>query len=328
MEGLCKLRVRESEKLKTVLGIVQHGDSPEESWTWLSQIEDNGEKKYRAAELQIRNFEGRTEIMRETAWSRIRRQKQREQRILGDCWQWKANGQCSKGDNCSCRHDMNKRAKPTQPNRSPRSSTRQNEKNASRTRSPRGRSPSGRMSRLSCKDYLKGTCTNPFCEKWHPPECLFFKSEEGCRFGEKCSYAHRQVEELPSKRSQKNGDKSAVATRQLVYVFKIWSRRSLHRSCGRAHTYWSHSDVFDSLKPCYVMLTFETRTHLGMICPVILISVTPLLQNLRTGLRRRRNGKSEVPGKQRGSWPKVCQIEWRDILLTFGDLVSACAINP
>ena len=30
-------------------------------------------------------------------------------------------------------------------------------------------------------------------------------------FGEKCSYAHRQVEEQPSKRSKKNGDKSAVA---------------------------------------------------------------------------------------------------------------------
>ena len=25
--------------------------------------------------------------------------KQRVQRILGDCWQWEANGQCSKGDN-------------------------------------------------------------------------------------------------------------------------------------------------------------------------------------------------------------------------------------
>ena len=93
--------------------------------------------------------------------------KQREQRCLGDCWQWKANGQCSKGDNCSFRHDMNKRAKSTQPNPSPRSSTQQNVKNASRTRSPRGRSPSGRMSRLPCKDYLKGTCTTPFCEKWH-----------------------------------------------------------------------------------------------------------------------------------------------------------------
>ena len=27
--------------------------------------------------------------------------KQRGQRILGDCWQWETNGQCSEGDNCS-----------------------------------------------------------------------------------------------------------------------------------------------------------------------------------------------------------------------------------
>ena len=87
----------------------------------------------------------------------------------------------------------------------------QNERNESRTQSPRGKSPSGRMSRWPCKDYLKGTCTNSFCEKWHPPECLFHKSKSGCRFGEKCSYAHRQVDEHPSKRSKKNGDKSAVA---------------------------------------------------------------------------------------------------------------------
>ena len=93
----------------------------------------------------------------------------------------------------------------------PKSFMQQNERNASRTRSPSGKSPSGRMSRLPCKDYLKGTCTNPFCEKWHPPECLFYKSESGCRFGEKCSYGHRQVEEQPSKRSKNNGDKSAVA---------------------------------------------------------------------------------------------------------------------
>ena len=72
-------------------------------------------------------------------------------------------------------------------------------------------SPSGRMFRLPCKDYLKGTCNNSLCEKWHPPECLFYKSESGCRFGEKCSYAHRQVDEQPSKRSKKNGDKSTVA---------------------------------------------------------------------------------------------------------------------
>ena len=65
------------------------------------------------------------------------------------------------------------------------SSSRQNERNSSRTRSPRGRSPSGRMFRWPCKDYLKGTCTNSFCEKWHPPECLFYEAENGCRFGKR-----------------------------------------------------------------------------------------------------------------------------------------------
>ena len=71
------------------------------------------------------------------------------------------------------------------------------------TRSPRGKSPSGRMSRWPCKD--------SFNEKWHPPECVFYKTKSGCRFGEKFSYAHRQVDEQPTKRSEKNDDKSAVA---------------------------------------------------------------------------------------------------------------------
>ena len=138
--------------------------------------------------------------------------KQRVQRILGDCWQWESNGQCVKGNNCSFRHDINKRGKMTQSNASPNSFMRQNERKPSRSRSPRGKSPSGRMSRWPCKDYLKGTCNNSFCEKWHPPECLFCKTKSGCRFGEKCSFAHRQVDEQPTKRSTKNDDKSAVAT--------------------------------------------------------------------------------------------------------------------
>ena len=40
---------------------------------------------------------------------------------------------------------------------------------------------------------------------------LFYKTKSGCRFEEKCSYAHRQVDEQPGKRSRKNADKSAVA---------------------------------------------------------------------------------------------------------------------
>ena len=78
--------------------------------------------------------------------------KQREQRSLGDCWQWKANGQCSKGDSCSFRHDINKRAKTTQPNPSSSSSTQQSVRNPSRSRTPGGRSPSGKMGRLASKE--------------------------------------------------------------------------------------------------------------------------------------------------------------------------------
>ena len=41
--------------------------------------------------------------------------------------------------------------------------------------------------------------------------CLYYKTKSGCRFGEKCSFAHRQVDEQPTTRSKNNDDKSAVA---------------------------------------------------------------------------------------------------------------------
>ena len=216
--------------------------------------------------LRIENFEARNGNYETNAVVKNQGTKQREQRTLGYCWEWKANGQCSEGGNCSFRHDINKRAKTTQPKPSPSSSTQQNERNASRTRSPRGKSPSGRMFRLPCKDYLKGTCTTPFCGKWHPPECFFYKSENGCRFGEKCSYAHRQVEEQPSKRSKENGDKSAVAMLQKYTTIGL--RISGH---GAAEVFTDFAEELKHTetnpmckihrKPSYVMLTFETKIH-------------------------------------------------------------------
>ena len=142
--------------------------------------------------------------------------KQREQRTLGDCWQWKANGQCSKGDSCSFRHDMDKRAKSTQPKPSPRSCAKQSVKIASRTRSPRGRSPSGRMARLPCKDYLRRTCTTPFSEKWHPPECLFCMSENGCKWWIR-ALTHTARLMISTARSLK---RMVTSTRQLGCVFQ------------------------------------------------------------------------------------------------------------
>ena len=156
LEGLYKLRIRESEKLKTVLELYNmeiHQKKAGPDYHWLKTMVKRSIEQY----LRNRNFGARNGNYERNPVVKNQGTKQRGQRILGDCWQWKANRQYSKGDTCSFRHDVNKRAKSTQPNPSPRSSTQQNERNASRTRSPRGRSPSGKMARLPCKDYLKGT---------------------------------------------------------------------------------------------------------------------------------------------------------------------------
>ena len=111
LEGLYKLRIRESEKLMTVLELYDleiHqkkilGPDCHRLKTMVKRsIEQN---------LRIKNFEARNGNYERNAVVKNQGTKQREQRILGDCLQWKANGQCSKGDNCSFRHDINKRGK-------------------------------------------------------------------------------------------------------------------------------------------------------------------------------------------------------------------------
>ena len=140
LESLYKLRIRESEKVKTVLELYNMEIHQKKAGPDYHRLKTMVKRSIEQ-NLRIKNFEARNGNYERNAEVKNQGTKQREQRTLGDCWQWKANGQCSKGDNCSFRHDSNKRAKTTQPNPSPSSSTRQNERNASRTRSPRGKSP-------------------------------------------------------------------------------------------------------------------------------------------------------------------------------------------
>ena len=92
-----------------------------------------------------------------------------------------------------------------------------------RRKTLRGLSPSGKFARQPCRDCIKGKCTRPSCNCWHPPECQFYKTESACNFGEKCSSPHWQVEDQQRKKPKKDGDKNAVAflkdARQLVCVF-------------------------------------------------------------------------------------------------------------
>ena len=287
------------------------------------------------------------EIMRETPWSRIRGQNSVD-RNLEDYWQWEANGQFLKETIAvSVTMSINVQKWHCRIRLRIVSCSRMKDEH----REPEVPEEEG-VPVVECLDghariTSEGTCTNSFCEKWHPPECLFYKTKSGSRFGEKFSYAHRQVDEQPCNRSKKKDDKCAVAmlkkhelhgrtgksvvcrdTRHepnhghivcnssihdnLVVSFRIWSRRSFSSILRKSS---------DMQKPIQrVKFTKAVARHtkirdqnpsLGLICQVNLISVAPTLQNLRIGLWRRQSGKSKVPVKQRGSWPNVSYNERR-----------------
>ena len=127
LEGLYKLRIRESEKLKTVLewyDLETHQKKLGPDYHRLTtMVKRSIEQKNRN-----KNFGSRNGNFEKNAVVKNQGTKQREQRILGDCWQWETNGQCVKEDNCSFRHDINKRGKVTPSNPSPNSFMQLNER--------------------------------------------------------------------------------------------------------------------------------------------------------------------------------------------------------
>ena len=49
LEGFVQLKNTRAWETQDSIGISQYGDSSKENRTWLTQIEDDGKKKYRAA---------------------------------------------------------------------------------------------------------------------------------------------------------------------------------------------------------------------------------------------------------------------------------------
>ena len=147
LEGLYKLRIRVSDKLKTVLELYDL-ETHQKKLVLGPDCHRLETVVKRSIEQEIRNknFRARSRNFEKNAVVKNQGTKQRVQRILGDCWQWEANGQCVKGDNCSFRHDINKRGKSSPSNPSQNFFMQQSERKPSRTRSPRDKSPSGRMS--------------------------------------------------------------------------------------------------------------------------------------------------------------------------------------
>ena len=110
LEGLYKLRIRESEQLKTVLELydleIQKKKVGPDNHRLKTMVKRSIEQ-----DTRNKNFGARNGNYERNAVVKNPGTKQSVQRILGDCWQWESNGQCPRGNNCSFRHDINKRKK-------------------------------------------------------------------------------------------------------------------------------------------------------------------------------------------------------------------------
>ena len=110
LESLYKFRIRESDKLKTVLELhdleIHQKISMPDYQKLNTMVKGSIDQK-----LRCRNFDARKERIETGAVFTSRRGQKGVQRGQGGGYQWTAEGQCSRGDKCSFRHDEDKRAK-------------------------------------------------------------------------------------------------------------------------------------------------------------------------------------------------------------------------
>ena len=103
--------------------------------------------------------------------------------------------------------------------------------------------------RLTCRQSLKGKCTAPSCNFWHPPVCQNYQSESGCKVGDQCLFRQTEAGGQPSKKSKKSSGTGSVAilwrsvhhwvvcsksASEKVYVAESWNVGTHHSNSPKA----------------------------------------------------------------------------------------------
>ena len=173
LESLYKLRIRESDQLKTVLELYDMEIHQKISVPNCQKLKTM-EKKSIDQKLHLRNFDARNGRIESGAVIKNRKGIMGVDGGKGICYPWKEKGQCSQGDRCSFRHETQDRAeKPEHTAATPLEPTLSRGRSVSKKRSIRGKSNHRSILRQPCRCDLKGTCTRMPCEYWHPLECQF-----------------------------------------------------------------------------------------------------------------------------------------------------------
>ena len=201
--GLYKLRTRESDQLKTVLELydmeIHQKISVPNYHKLKTMVKRNIDQK-----LRLRNFDAGHGRIESGAVVKSRKGMTGDEGGKGMCYQWRGKGQCYQGDRCSFRHESQDRAQKPEHTAATPSATISRGRSVSRKRRVRGKSNHGSILRQPCRNNLRGTCPRTSCEYWHPPESQFYKSETGCKAGDKCLFPHYKVDEQPNEKPKKS----------------------------------------------------------------------------------------------------------------------------
>ena len=216
LEGSYKSKLHDSVQLQTTLAmyeqeIIRNNEQPNYSRLKIAV------RRHIDQQTRTRNIRARNEIVeRGAVTKRPKGRKAVVERTVGECHQWKAIGQCSRGDSCSFSHEeasgngRGQRQEEQTSSPAPSEGTDGRKVTLKKSSGHRGDNPSGTRGRFPCRALLKGKCTNSSCNYWHPPVCLNHKSETGCANGKKCRFRHVEIDGQTFKKSKKSG-KGSVA---------------------------------------------------------------------------------------------------------------------
>ena len=198
--------------------------------------------------MRTRNFRARNDVVERGSVTKSQKGKEAYVEMkVGECFQWKAHGQCSRGDSCNFSHD------PRAPGNRGKSQRQKDDRLLLH--------PTRRQNRLTASDknpqcqainkkalwkrakfhaYSK-SAKIPSCKLWHPPLCLNYKSEKRCVHGDKCHVRHVEAERKPSKKSRKSGAKGSFALLKESIQLGCVSQASYPRKFNVNQENWDQS---------------------------------------------------------------------------------------
>ena len=179
LESVYKSKRQDSVQLETVLALYEQ-----------EIIRNHEPPSYsRLKTTATRNFRARSEIVERGAVTKSQKGRKATVRKVWEGYQWKAIGQCSKGDSWVTIQRLDTETiKDKQDNRPvlrQKRRRRPTEKPLNKVQAAEEKVLLEQEGRFRADISFRRRWTGSSCNYWHPPMCLNSKSESGCKNGEK-----------------------------------------------------------------------------------------------------------------------------------------------